>query len=65
MLSSLPPLRNEKLSLFGIDIVGDPTSSTVFVSVDRRYCGGFNKNCSGCMVFSTNNLSRREVLRFL
>ena len=50
VLSSLPTLINEKGYLFGIDMVGESTSSTVFVSFCRRYCGSLKKNSSGCMV---------------
>ena len=41
MLSGLPPLSNVKLSFFGIDTVSAPTSSMLFVSVDRIYFGIF------------------------
>ena len=64
LLSGLPPLSNQKLSFFGIDMVGDPTSSTLFVSIYRIHCVSFKHNCSGCMVAFTISLSRKEAFRF-
>ena len=52
-------------SLFTIDMVSDKTSSTVFVSVDRIYCGSYKHNYSGFMVDFTIYFSRRKALRFL
>ena len=61
----LTPPRNENIFFFGIDRVGDPTSSTVFVSVDRRYCGFFEHNYSGCMIVFAIRLSRGKVLELI
>ena len=46
--------------IFGVYGVGYPTSSTVFMLVDSRYCGSFNNNCSGCMFVFTIILARRK-----
>ena len=36
VLSSLPPMMNEKKSFFGIGMVGGTKSYTVFVSLDKN-----------------------------
>ena len=65
LLLGLPAPRNEKLSFFGIDILGDPTSSLVFVSEDMIYCSNFKHNYSGYMGTFTIFLSMRKGLRFI
>ena len=55
VLYVLPPLRNERRSVFGVDIVCNLISLTVFLPVDSIYCSCFKKNYSFCMVAITIN----------
>ena len=57
LFDGLPPVINEKGSLFGVDMVGGPTISLVFLSVYNIYYGIIKQNFSGCMLAFTIRLS--------
>ena len=64
VLYGLTPIINEKGSFFGVDMVGDTTTFTVFVSLNSIYYGRFNHHYSGYMVAFTIYLYRMYMLIF-
>ena len=61
----LSPTIDVKGYFFVVDVVVNPTSYMVFVSVNSRYCDSFKQNYSGYTVDFTKKLLRRDTLILL
>ena len=54
-------MRNEKVYLFGVDVMGDTKSSTLFILLYKILCGIFYQNSRGFLVALMFFLNKRGV----